>query len=64
MTGIYGINNGTNIAMDIPLRNPKKDENITDNEQKKLARMKGIVLHLKAVDEEGKLKIRWNKDHE
>jgi hypothetical protein len=64
MTGIYGITNGTNIAMDIPLRNPKRDENITDREEKKLARMKGIVLHLKAVEEGGKLKIKWNKDHE
>jgi hypothetical protein len=64
MTGIYGLNNGTDIAMDIPLRNPKKDENITDVAQKKLSRMKGIVLHLKAVEEEGKLKIKWNKDHE
>ncbi len=64
MTGIYGLTNGTNIAMDIPLRNPKKDLAITDKEEKKLARMKGIVLHLKAVDEEGKLKIKWNKDHE
>lgn len=62
--GVYGLNNGTNIAMDIPLRNPKKDEKITDKEEKKLARMKGIVLHLKAVEEEGKLKIKWNKDHD
>jgi len=23
--------------------------------------MKGIVLHLKAVDEDGELKIKWNK---
>lgn len=64
MTGIYGLSNGTNIAMDIPLRNPKRDEKITDKEERKLARMKGIVLHLKAVEEEGKLKIRWNKDHD
>lgn len=64
MNGIYGLNNGTNIAMDIPLRNPKKDEKITDKEERKLARMKGIVLHLKAIEEDGKLKIRWNRDHD
>ncbi|WP_379089050.1 hypothetical protein [Pedobacter sp. UC225_65] len=62
--GVYGLSNGTNIAMDIPLRNPKKDEKITDKEEKQLARMKGIVLHLKAIEEDGKLKIRWNKDHD
>lgn len=62
--GVYGLSSGTDIAMDIPLRNPKKDEKLTDPEEKKLARMKGIVLHLKAVDEAGKLKIRWNKNHD
>ncbi|RYF24779.1 MAG: AsmA family protein [Flavobacteriales bacterium] len=63
--GIYGINDGTNIAMDIPLRNPKKDENITDKEQRKLNRMKGIVLHLKAIDDgKGGVKIRWNGDRD
>ncbi|WP_316803969.1 AsmA family protein [Pedobacter nototheniae] len=62
--GIYSLSTGTNIAMDIPLRNPKGDENL-DNQQKKDARMKGIVLHLKAVDDEkGGVKIRWNKDHD
>jgi hypothetical protein len=62
--GIYGINRGTNIEVDIPLRNPKKNEGITDKEELKLARMKGIVLHLRAIEEDGKLKIRWNKDHD
>lgn len=62
--GIYGLNNGTNIEVDIPLRNPKKNEGITDKEELKLARMKGIVLHLRAIEEGGKLKVRWNKDHD
>jgi len=62
--GTYGFTSGTNIAMDIPLRNPKKDE-ILDNAQKKESRMKGIVLHLKAIDDDkGGIKIRWNKDHD
>ncbi|WP_316772003.1 AsmA family protein [Pedobacter frigiditerrae] len=65
MQGIYGLGAGTDIAMDIPLRNPKKDEGITDKEEKKIARMKGIVLHLKAVDDgKGGIKVRWNKDHD
>lgn len=62
--GIYGFTNGTNIALDIPLRDPKKSAGIVNEEERQLARMKGIVLHLKAVDEEGKLKIKWNKDHD
>jgi hypothetical protein len=63
MQGIYGLTNGTNISMDIPLRNPKKDEYSTAA-AKKETRMKGIVLHLKAVEEEGKLKVKWNHDHD
>lgn len=63
--GIYGFNNGTAIALDIPLRNPKKDENLVDEKAKKEARMKGIVLHLKAIDDgKGGVKIRWNSDHD
>jgi len=62
--GIYGLNSGTDIAMDIPLRNPKKDE-ILNRKEKKNMRMKGIVLYLKAIDDEkGGIKIRWNKDHD
>lgn len=62
--GIYALGNGTDVSMDIPLRNPKGDENL-DKQQKRDARMKGIVLHLKAVDDDkGGIKIRWNKDHD
>ncbi|WP_316832887.1 AsmA family protein [Pedobacter aquatilis] len=62
--GIYALNTGTNVEMDIPLRNPKGDENLTNKERRE-ARMRGIVLHLKAIDDEkGGIKIRWNKDHD
>ncbi|KLT66518.1 AsmA family protein [Pedobacter sp. BMA] len=62
--GTYALGNGTDVAMDIPLRNPKGDENLT-NQERRAARMKGIVLHLKAVDDDkGGIKIRWNKDHD
>ena len=65
MKGIYGLGSGTDIAMDIPLRNPKKDEGISSREQRKLNRMKGIVLHLKALDDgKGSVKVRWNGDHD
>lgn len=61
MKGVYGLDKGTNISMDIPLRNPKKNEGIKDKAELKTARMKGIVLHLKAIDDgEGGIKIRWN----
>jgi hypothetical protein len=64
MKGIYGLSSGTDIALDIPLRNPKKNEGITDKEELKLARMKGIVLHLKAIDDgKGGIKVRWNGNH-
>ena len=59
--GVYSFNGGTNIALDVPLRDPKKSADILDEEERELARMKGIVLHLKAVDENGELKIKWNK---
>ena len=65
MKGIYGLSSGTDISMDIPLRNPKKNEGITDKEELKLARMKGVVLHLKATDDgKGGIKVRWNGDHD
>lgn len=64
MKGVYGLTTGTDIAMDIPLRNPMKDEE-SSKEEKKLARMKGIVLHIKAVDDgKGGIKVRWNGKHD
>jgi hypothetical protein len=49
--GVYGIPSGTDIYLDVPLRNPQK-------EPKK--RGKGIVLHLHATDDNkaGKVKIK------
>lgn len=57
--GIYGLKKGTNILIDIPLRNPKKDELILDDSLRAERSMKGIVLHLNAVDDEnGKVKFK------
>lgn len=64
VNGLYSFNRGTNLAMTIPLRNPKKDEFITDKIERAENRNKGIVLHLLAVDVDGKIKIRWNKNHQ
>lgn len=54
VTGVYGVPKGTDIYMDVPLRNPEK-----------IAKKgkKGIVLHLRATDDnkEGKVKIKLGK---
>jgi len=63
LAGVYGLSKGTNIAMDIPLRNPKGDTTITDQAELQKKRYKGIVLHLLAkADETGKIKIGFNKN--
>lgn len=65
VAGVYSLTTGTNIAVDVPLRNPKKDVGITDKEERKARRMKGIVLHLLATDgEDGKIKIKLNRNRE
>lgn len=65
VAGVYGLTKGTNIALDVPLRNPKKDEGIADKQEIRERRMKGIVLHILASDgENGKIKFGWNRNHE
>ncbi|MCX2480806.1 AsmA family protein [Pedobacter sp. MC2016-15] len=57
--GIYSMGAGTNILLDVPLRNPKKDEEITDKKEIRERRMKGIVVHIQALDgEDGKIKFK------
>ncbi|RKR83563.1 AsmA-like protein [Mucilaginibacter gracilis] len=65
VAGTYGLNKGTNIALDIPLRNPKGDSTITDKQELQKKRFKGIVIHLlaKTDEETGKVKISLNKHH-
>jgi len=65
--GVYSLSKGTLIDMDIPLRNPKKDELVIDEDLKQERAMKGIVLHLQATDgDDGnvKLKLMRNKQSE
>ncbi len=63
VAGVYSLSKGTNIALDIPLRNPKKDTAIVDQTERNKKRMKGIVLHILATDgDDGKIKIKWNKN--
>lgn len=65
IAGVYSLSKGTNIALDIPLRNPKGDTAIVDATERNKKRMKGIVLHILAADgDDGKIKIKWNKNHD
>lgn len=57
--GVYGLSKGTNINIDVPLRNPKKDELVLDDIERQERGMKGIVVRLKAVDgDDGNVRIK------
>jgi hypothetical protein len=59
ISGVYAITKGTDMYITVPLRNPKRDEDIVDKEEKRSRRKRGMVLHLRARDgEDGKVKIR------
>jgi hypothetical protein len=59
VTGVYAMTTGTDLYVDVPLRNPSRDEGITDKEERKKRSHKGIVLHLHATDDSnGKIKIK------
>ncbi|HTD98434.1 MAG TPA: AsmA-like C-terminal region-containing protein [Mucilaginibacter sp.] len=63
VAGVYGLKKGTDLTLDIPLRNPKNDTTIQDQEKLNKKRYKGIVLHIRAkADSTGKIKVGWNKD--
>lgn len=65
IAGVYSFGKGTNINIAVPLRNPKKDKDITDEKELAKRRNRGIVLRLTAADDEetGKVKIKLgNKD--
>ncbi|MBC7743780.1 MAG: AsmA family protein [Flavobacterium sp.] len=63
LEGIYGFSSGTNIAMQVPLRNPKKDEFIVDQVEKVRRSKKGIVINLRAIaGTDGKVKFKLGKD--
>lgn len=56
--GVYGFDKGTEIDFEIPLRNPKKNEERVMMGKKP---RKGIIIYLHATDDEnGKLKISWD----
>lgn len=61
--GTYSLSNsGTNLAVKIPLRNPKDDYKIVDKSQRDAVRYKGIVVNLLVVDgKDGQTKIKLGK---
>lgn len=59
--GIYSFGRGTNLALTIPLRNSKNDAQLTSKAERDAVRERGLVLHLIALDDEGKMKIKWGK---
>ena len=61
--GMYSLtNSGTNLAVKIPLRNPKDDYKIADKNQRDALRYNGIVVNLLVVDgKDGQTKIRLGK---
>jgi len=57
--GVYAFKKGTDINIDVPLRNPKKGEDIINDSLRQKQGMKGVVVHLKAVDgDDGNVKIK------
>jgi hypothetical protein len=59
--GIYSFGRGTNLALTIPLRNSKNDINLASKAERDAVRNRGIILHLIALDDQGKIKIKWGK---
>ncbi|HEY0894936.1 MAG TPA: AsmA-like C-terminal region-containing protein [Sphingobacteriaceae bacterium] len=58
--GTYGFSKGTDIQLRVPLRNPEKDKYLADSLKRKNV-TKGIVLNLRAVEQDGKIRIRLGK---
>ncbi len=62
LEGVYGMPRGTDIKLKVPLRNPKKDELVTDADELRKRRKSGIVINLNAVDDgSGKVKLKLGK---
>lgn len=62
INGIYSFGKGTEIYVAVPLRNPKRDKDITDETELAKRRNRGIVLNLIASDgDDGKVKIKLGK---
>jgi hypothetical protein len=57
--GTYAFSKGTNLKLDVYLKNPKKDTQEINPKIRKENRSKGLTVHLQAVDDDqGKIKIK------
>jgi len=62
LDGVYAPPRGTNINMEVPLRNPKEDSVAMSHGVSDKGWQKGIILYLKATNgDDGKLKIGWDR---
>jgi hypothetical protein len=62
LSGVYSFGKGTDIGLRIPLRNPRRDELITNMDEKRERSLKGIVINLHAIDgDDGQVKICLGK---
>jgi len=63
VNGVYSLSNqGTNLGVRIPLRNPKDDYKIANLKEREAQRYKGIVVNLLIVDgKNGQTKIKLGK---
>ena len=63
LEGVYGFTSGTSIALQVPLRNPKRDSMIVDKAEKDRRAKKGIVINLHTVEgPDGKIKFKLGKN--
>ena len=63
LEGVYGFTSGTSIALQVPLRNPKRDSMIVDKSEKDRRAKKGIVINLHTVEgPDGKVKFKLGKN--
>lgn len=62
LEGIYSFGKGTELYVNVPLRNPKRDQDIESKEELANRRMRGIVINLIAKDgDDGKIKLSLGK---
>lgn len=60
LSGVYAFEEGTNLNVDVYLRNPQKDKNIKNSKILKKKRNEGMSVHLMAVDgPDGKVKVKF-----
>jgi hypothetical protein len=65
LAGDYGLKGGTDLQVDVHLRNPKKDEDELNKEVKEKNRKKGTTIHLNLVDDKkggSKIKLRTKNE--